>query len=145
LHFSLRLVYHAGMDDYEDYAEPITAVEEQLKAREQAMDFQLTQMASIKRPFVLPRTGATREQIKDTFNTAFELIGGVPRLAIWANDNPDKFYSLWARLQGNSSQPTTPAKMIVEHVLRRNRLDEVTIDEQGRVLDVPSTPTGEQE
>lgn len=133
------------MDDYEDYAEPITAVEEQLKAREREMDFQLTQMASIKRPFVLPRTGATREQIKDTFNTAFELIGGVPRLAIWANDNPDKFYSLWARLQGNSSQPTTPAKMIVEHVLRRSKLDEVTIDEHGRVLDATPTSVSDSE
>lgn len=133
------------MDDYDDYAEPITAVEEQLKAREREMDFQLTKMAAINRPFKLPRTGATREQIKDTFNTAFELIGGVPRLAIWANDNPDKFYSLWARLQGNSSQPTAPAKMIVEHVLRRSKLDEVTIDEHGRVLDSSSTTVNEGE
>ena len=133
------------MDDYDDYVEPITAVEEQLKAREREMDFQLTKMAAIDRPFKLPRTGATREQIKDTFNTAFELIGGVPRLAIWANDNPDKFYSLWARLQGNSSQQTAPAKMIVEHVLRRSKLDEVTIDEHGRVLDSSSTTVNEGE
>ena len=126
------------MDDFQDYAEPITSVEEELKRREQEMDFQLTKLSAIERPFRLPRTGATREQIKDAFNTAFELIGGVPRLAIWANDNPDKFFAIWARLQGNSSQPSTPAKMVVEHVLRRTRLDETTIDEQGRVIELPS-------
>lgn len=131
------------MDDFQDYAEPITSVEEMLKQREQEMDFQLTKMSEVARPFRLPRTGATREQIKDVFNTAFELIGGVPRLAIWANDNPDKFYALWTRLQGNSSQPSTPAKMVVEHVLRRTRLDEVTIDDQGKVIDVtPEESTG---
>lgn len=40
------------------------------------------------------RTRNVREQ----FQYAFELIGGIPRLAHWAHDNPDKFYQLYSKL-----------------------------------------------
>lgn len=30
-------------------------------------------------------------------HSAFEIIGGVNRLALWANANPEKFYPLWTR------------------------------------------------
>lgn len=32
------------------------------------------------------------------FQQAFDLIGGVPRLALWADQNPSKFYSLYSKL-----------------------------------------------
>src|SRR5690606_18642243 len=35
---------------------------------------------------------------RDIFQTCFELIGGVPRLAHWGNKNPDKFYNLYSKL-----------------------------------------------
>ena len=35
---------------------------------------------------------------KEIFQTAFELIGGIPRLAHWANENPEKFYNLYSKL-----------------------------------------------
>jgi hypothetical protein len=120
------------MDDYDDYVEPITSME--LALREQQMDLTLTKLSTSKRPFRLPSQGASREQIKDAFNTAFELIGGVPRLAIWANENPDKFYSIFARLNGGGTSSSLSGKLTVEHVLRRNPLDEVTIDGTGRVV-----------
>lgn len=40
------------------------------------------------------RTRNVREQ----FQHAFELIGGIPRLAHWAHQNPDKFFPLYSKL-----------------------------------------------
>jgi hypothetical protein len=40
---------------------------------------------------------------------AFEMIGGVPRLMLWADANPDKFYALWARMI-----PQTVAPVVAE-------------------------------
>lgn len=36
--------------------------------------------------------------MKEAFKEAFEQLGGVPKLVEWAERNPDKFYSLVARL-----------------------------------------------
>ena len=36
--------------------------------------------------------------VREQFQFAFELIGGIPRLADWAHKNPDKFYSLYSKL-----------------------------------------------
>lgn len=32
------------------------------------------------------------------FQQAFDMIGGVPRLALWADQNPTKFYTLYSKL-----------------------------------------------
>lgn len=32
------------------------------------------------------------------FEQAFELIGGVPRLALWADRNPSKFYAMFSKM-----------------------------------------------
>lgn len=32
------------------------------------------------------------------FEQAFDLIGGVPRLALWADQNPSKFYTIFSKL-----------------------------------------------
>lgn len=36
--------------------------------------------------------------VREQFQFAFELIGGIPRLAHWAHQNPDKFYQLYSKL-----------------------------------------------
>lgn len=41
--------------------------------------------------------------------SAFEMIGGVPRLMLWADKNPDKFYQLYARMI-----PQTIAPVVAE-------------------------------
>ena len=46
---------------------------------------------------VLPRELRTRNT-RLQFQQAFELIGGIPRLAVWANENYDKFISLYSKL-----------------------------------------------
>lgn len=67
-----------------------------------------------------------RQRVVNAFHDAFELIGGVPRLAHWADQNQTEFYKLYGRLlpseaakQGNQvEQPT------IRHVLPRGPLDE---------------------
>lgn len=50
----------------------------------------------------LPQYLKTKDA-KRAFQSAFELIGGIPRLALWADKNPDKFYPLYARFLDSSS------------------------------------------
>ena len=45
----------------------------------------------------LPSYVHTRN-VREQFQFAFELIGGIPRLAHWAHQNPDKFFSLYSKL-----------------------------------------------
>jgi len=45
----------------------------------------------------LPQWSRTRN-VRDQFQFAFELIGGIPRLAHWAHTNPDKFFQLYSKL-----------------------------------------------
>jgi hypothetical protein len=45
----------------------------------------------------LPAYTKTRN-VREQFQHAFELIGGIPRLAMWAHQNPDKFYGLYSKL-----------------------------------------------
>lgn len=45
----------------------------------------------------LPK-GLRSAKAAESFQYAFDIIGGVPRLALWADKNPDKFYPLVARM-----------------------------------------------
>jgi len=49
---------------------------------------------------VTPRLPAyvKSRNVREQFQFAFELIGGIPRLAHWAHSNPDKFFSLYSKL-----------------------------------------------
>lgn len=42
--------------------------------------------------------GFTRQDVVDSFQRAFDMIGGTQRLALWANSHPDKFYPLYTKL-----------------------------------------------
>lgn len=66
-------------------------------------------------------TGFNRAQVTGAFSTAFEMIGGVSRLALWADQNPTEFYKLYAKMLPSSSQidHTGEHKLTVEHVLPR--------------------------
>lgn len=47
--------------------------------------------------------GFSRQDVVNAFQRAFTMIGGVQRLALWANQNPDKFYPLYAKLMPSTS------------------------------------------
>lgn len=48
-------------------------------------------------PHVKTTTIAKRE-IVNQFHSVFEMIGGVPRLALWADANPGDFYAMYSKL-----------------------------------------------
>jgi len=70
------------------------------------------------------KTGLSRADVIKTFETAFEMIGGVPRLAVWADTNPSEFFKLYGRLLPNSSSTELEGEQIirVEHSLPPPRL-----------------------
>ena len=47
--------------------------------------------------------GFSRQDVVNAFQRAFTMIGGVQRLSLWANQNPDKFYPLYAKLMPSTS------------------------------------------
>jgi len=61
----------------------------------------------------------TRSDVVNSFVTAFETIGGVTRLALWANENPTEFYKMFSRL--------LPSASISEIVTRRDDGDIKTL------------------
>lgn len=78
----------------------------------------------------IPRTkrrkdGFNRMDVVNAFQNAFHMMGGVPRLALWANQNPDKFYPLYARLMPSTSIniSTEGNKLVIEHAVPASPLD----------------------
>jgi hypothetical protein len=65
-----------------------------------------------------------RQQVVNAFQNAFELVGGVPRLAIWADANPTEFFKLYAKLMPKQEQIEQNSEIIIKHVLPRTSLDE---------------------
>lgn len=74
------------------------------------------------------RDGFNRMDVVNAFQNAFEMIGGVPRLALWANQHPDKFFPLYAKLMPSTSLniSTEGNTLIIEHALPDNPLDDYT-------------------
>jgi hypothetical protein len=58
----------------------------------------LNRIASGKSIRVPKNPHFTRKDVVNAFQSAFELIGGVPRLALWGNANETDFYKLYSRL-----------------------------------------------
>ena len=50
----------------------------------------------------------------DAFQSAFDLIGGVPRLALWADKNPSAFFALYSKLIPSTVQAQVNATIRVE-------------------------------
>ncbi len=67
-----------------------------------------------------------RKRVVAAFHDAFEMIGGVPRLAHWADTHPTDFYKLYARiLPGEVGQHVThDGEVVVKHAVPRGPLDE---------------------
>lgn len=71
----------------------------------------------------------TRKDVVNSFQQAFELIGGVPRLALWANENQTEFYKLYSRLLPSQASSALGESNIVriEMSVPRSPLDEVEV------------------
>ena len=98
-------------------------------------DSALTTLTSIKK---LPRLskstdGLNRQDVVNAFHRAFAMIGGVPRLALWASQNEDEFYRLYARLLPSATVNIGVQNApIIIHALRPTALD----NHPGQVIDL---------
>lgn len=63
----------------------------------------------------------TRESIAEQFGETFALIGGVPRLALWADQNPGQFFNLYSKL--------LPASVKAEMNLISSPIESMTVDQ----------------
>lgn len=52
----------------------------------------------------LPKREFSRRRVLEAIDEAFELIGGVPRFAFWAHNNPTEFYKLYGKTIPAASQ-----------------------------------------
>lgn len=88
----------------------------------------------------------TRTDVVNAFQRAFTMIGGVQRLALWANANPDKFYPLYARMMPSTSiQFGVAARQIIEHAIPPSPLDDHPIPNVFSELDPTPVPREAEE
>lgn len=70
------------------------------------------------------RDGFNRSDVANAFHNAFVMIGGVSRLALWANKNPDKFYPLYSRLMPSTAiNIGDNAQVVIQHAIPPGALD----------------------
>jgi hypothetical protein len=50
----------------------------------------------------------------DAFQNAFDLIGGIPRLALWADKNPSAFFTLYSKLIPATVKADVHAKITID-------------------------------
>jgi hypothetical protein len=80
------------------------------------------------------------QKAADAFQNAFELIGGVPRLALWADKNPSAFFALYSKLIPSTVQAQVQANITVHAPwMSPNRLAYMD-GQQQEVIDVTPTP-----
>tara|TARA_R110000868_G_scaffold15596_4_gene70934 strand:- start:2876 stop:3265 length:390 start_codon:yes stop_codon:yes gene_type:complete len=88
----------------------------------------MSQLAERKATSItIPRgAGFNRAQIVQAFDNAFHLIGGTPRLALWADENPKEFFKLYAKLLPSQSTSSLgeSTDIIIKHILPKSPLDE---------------------
>lgn len=67
-----------------------------------------------------------KRKVLEAFHEAFDLIGGVPRLAYWAHQNPNEFFKLYGKMlpAGASIDVNTSGEIIFKHVLPPSKLDQ---------------------
>lgn len=76
-----------------------------------------------------------RRTVELSMQACYELIGGVPRFALWANENPTEFYKIYARLLPEQSKAQASTQIIIQSNVERNALDSITIN--GSSIDDP--------
>lgn len=72
----------------------------------------------------LPRRKVDKDKVAAQFADVFELIGGVPRMALWAHENQDEFYKLYARLLPQQMQQKMEGKLELVCSVKPTKLDE---------------------
>lgn len=114
------------MDDKRKEGNVVEFISKEAYEREQAMEGELSRLATgdVNTRVRVPRE-VGRKRVINAFQDAFELIGGTPRLADWANDHPTEFYKLYGKLlpSGASAAFGEANELVVRHVLPQSPLD----------------------
>jgi len=90
----------------------------------------LSKQENLKFLKVFPKKGAlSRTAVIEAFHDAFQQIGGVSRLSLWADTRPEEFFKLYARLLPPASHPDMDGsrEFIVRHILPPSALDGVKV------------------
>lgn len=66
----------------------------------------------IPKGFNLERANITPQEVVARFHLAFELIGGVERFSLWANENPTDFYKIYGKLLPSADIPQPASQAI---------------------------------
>lgn len=76
--------------------------------------------------FAISNRKFDRQRVAEAFQSAFETVGGVQRLTIYAHNNYDEFIKLYAKLMPKDSDTLGDAmkEMVIKQVLKRSKLDE---------------------
>lgn len=118
----LQQAYTAVMDNSEPTAEliDISTWQQRLEdlAHEQEVD-----APQIRIPKAL-RGRVNREEIASAFLQSFNMIGGIPRLAMWADEHPTEFYRIFGRLLPKESLTTHDGEIRLVHSVPPSRLDD---------------------
>lgn len=69
------------------------------------------------------RTPSSKRSLNAVHDT-FDLIGGVPRLAVWANENPEKFYTkIWNRTVQTAQAVEHSGEVVIRTAIPRTAID----------------------
>lgn len=63
-----------------------------------------------------PGPNKVTTEVKKALQMAFEGLGGVPQLEVWANANSTEFYKLWAKMLPTEvkAEVETSGKLVIE-------------------------------
>lgn len=94
--------------------------EEQYEGQ-QALETQLNDIAHApKKVLKFNRASkVTRQDVVNAFTNAFQMIGGVDRLAVWADANPGEFFKIFGKLlpPSNTDLLDGNREFVVRHIL----------------------------
>lgn len=107
---------------------------------EEALDIALT-TRQIERAQGKRARKITRKEVQDAFLETFELVGGIPRLALWANNpaNYGEFLKLYAKMIPKEVAEDAGQSIIYESGMPRsalNRPPETTRIDEDNIRDV---------
>ena len=118
------IVEYIPAEEYSESAE--SAEQTQIQIDDWDLTMQQIASKSDVRLRVPRNTEFTRKDVVQAFSNAFELIGGTPRLALWAHSNEGDFFKLYSRLLPSqaSSALGEANELVIKHVLPRGPLDQ---------------------
>lgn len=71
-----------------------------------------------------------RNKVGEAFQDAFELVGGVPRLALWAHAEQTEFYRLYSKLLPSEQKIQFDGKIEVIAAVRPTALDREPLEHE---------------